>query len=311
MALRLEKAFGVGMDLLLPMQAGYDAAQIRGRSAEIDVRRYHPDRAGHGSFRRHYPQVFSCGWTRRFVVSARCYCVDKPMRIPETTMLELTDVDSSETIRELIRVGGLKPLNGSGGRGKRREWSPHAVRRLVVAVCISRGGRMPLQTGLRIAHATMWPEEPPEVIKIVDGRYVYVPGRLEDWALVARIEPDSRIRIREGESAGGRMVEWADAAGYLTHDFEYPSRRLGPDEGRLLRREIWEHCTPECLGFKPNELLPGPQYRPLEVDDSEAARIHAEARTVLQIEVARILVPVEGRFRALRAKVRTVAHETC
>ena len=45
MALRLEKAFGVSMDLLLRMQAGYDAAQIRGRSAEIDVRRYHPDLA--------------------------------------------------------------------------------------------------------------------------------------------------------------------------------------------------------------------------------------------------------------------------
>ena len=43
MALRLEKAFGVSMDLLLRMQAGYDAAQIRGRSAEIDVRRYRPE----------------------------------------------------------------------------------------------------------------------------------------------------------------------------------------------------------------------------------------------------------------------------
>jgi antitoxin HigA-1 len=43
MALRLEKAFGVSMDLLLRMQAGYDAAQIRRRAAEIDVRRYHPD----------------------------------------------------------------------------------------------------------------------------------------------------------------------------------------------------------------------------------------------------------------------------
>ena len=45
MALRLEKAFGVSMDLLLRMQAGYDAAQIRGRSAEIDVHRYRPDPA--------------------------------------------------------------------------------------------------------------------------------------------------------------------------------------------------------------------------------------------------------------------------
>jgi addiction module HigA family antidote len=40
MALRLEKAFGVSMDLLLRMQAGYDAAQARHRAAEIDVRRY-------------------------------------------------------------------------------------------------------------------------------------------------------------------------------------------------------------------------------------------------------------------------------
>jgi antitoxin HigA-1 len=43
MALRLEKAFGVSMDLLLRMQAGFDAAQIRRRSAEIDVGRYRPD----------------------------------------------------------------------------------------------------------------------------------------------------------------------------------------------------------------------------------------------------------------------------
>jgi antitoxin HigA-1 len=45
MALRLEKAFGVSMDLLLRMQAGYDAAQARRRAAEIDVRRYRPDLA--------------------------------------------------------------------------------------------------------------------------------------------------------------------------------------------------------------------------------------------------------------------------
>jgi plasmid maintenance system antidote protein VapI len=43
MALRLEKAFGVSMDLLLRMQAGYDAAQTRRRAAEIDVRRYRAD----------------------------------------------------------------------------------------------------------------------------------------------------------------------------------------------------------------------------------------------------------------------------
>jgi addiction module HigA family antidote len=43
MALRLEKAFGVSMDLLLRMQAGYDAAQARRRSAEIDVCCYHPN----------------------------------------------------------------------------------------------------------------------------------------------------------------------------------------------------------------------------------------------------------------------------
>src|SRR5580704_12621050 len=45
MALRLEKAFGVSMDLLLKMQAGYDAAQARQRSKYIRVERYHPDGA--------------------------------------------------------------------------------------------------------------------------------------------------------------------------------------------------------------------------------------------------------------------------
>lgn len=42
MALRLEKAFGVNMDLLLNMQAGYDAAQARMRSSRIRVKRFHP-----------------------------------------------------------------------------------------------------------------------------------------------------------------------------------------------------------------------------------------------------------------------------
>jgi addiction module HigA family antidote len=42
MALRLEKAFGVSMDLLLRMQAGYDAAQARLHSKKIKVRRYEP-----------------------------------------------------------------------------------------------------------------------------------------------------------------------------------------------------------------------------------------------------------------------------
>ena len=41
MALRLEKAFGISMDLLLNMQAGYDAAQARMRSGRIKVKRFH------------------------------------------------------------------------------------------------------------------------------------------------------------------------------------------------------------------------------------------------------------------------------
>lgn len=42
MALRLEKAFGGSMDLLLKMQAGYDAAQARRHESRIKVRRFHP-----------------------------------------------------------------------------------------------------------------------------------------------------------------------------------------------------------------------------------------------------------------------------
>ena len=42
MAMRVEKAFGLSMDLLLRMQAWYDAAQMRARADEIDVRRYRP-----------------------------------------------------------------------------------------------------------------------------------------------------------------------------------------------------------------------------------------------------------------------------
>ena len=40
MALRIEKAFGVSMDMLLRMQAWHDASQIRTRSDDIDVQRY-------------------------------------------------------------------------------------------------------------------------------------------------------------------------------------------------------------------------------------------------------------------------------
>ena len=42
LALRVEKAFGVGMDMLLRMQAWYDAAQMRAREDEIGVERYAP-----------------------------------------------------------------------------------------------------------------------------------------------------------------------------------------------------------------------------------------------------------------------------
>ncbi len=44
MALRIEKAFAVNMDMLLRMQAWYDASQMRARAGEIEVQRYehHP-----------------------------------------------------------------------------------------------------------------------------------------------------------------------------------------------------------------------------------------------------------------------------
>lgn len=42
MALRIEKAFDVNMDMLLRMQAWHDASRMRARSGEIDVERYAP-----------------------------------------------------------------------------------------------------------------------------------------------------------------------------------------------------------------------------------------------------------------------------
>lgn len=39
-ALRIEKAFDVKMDMLLRMRAWYDAAQMRARADKIDVKRY-------------------------------------------------------------------------------------------------------------------------------------------------------------------------------------------------------------------------------------------------------------------------------
>jgi len=42
MALRVEKAFDVSMDLLLRMQAWHDAARMRARADDIAVQRYEP-----------------------------------------------------------------------------------------------------------------------------------------------------------------------------------------------------------------------------------------------------------------------------
>ena len=42
MALRIEKAFDVSMDMLLRMQAWHDASRMRARAHEIAVRRYEP-----------------------------------------------------------------------------------------------------------------------------------------------------------------------------------------------------------------------------------------------------------------------------
>ena len=42
MALRVEKAFGVDMDMLLRMQAWHDAHTMREKAGEIDVKRFEP-----------------------------------------------------------------------------------------------------------------------------------------------------------------------------------------------------------------------------------------------------------------------------
>jgi addiction module HigA family antidote len=42
MALRIEKAFGVSMDLMLRMQAWRDASEMRARAHEFSVQRYRP-----------------------------------------------------------------------------------------------------------------------------------------------------------------------------------------------------------------------------------------------------------------------------
>ncbi len=42
MALRIEKAFDISMDMLLRMQAWYDASQMRARESAIAVERYYP-----------------------------------------------------------------------------------------------------------------------------------------------------------------------------------------------------------------------------------------------------------------------------
>lgn len=42
MALRIEMAFGVNMDMLLRMQAWHDALRMRARASELSVQRYQP-----------------------------------------------------------------------------------------------------------------------------------------------------------------------------------------------------------------------------------------------------------------------------
>jgi antitoxin HigA-1 len=42
MALRIEKAFGVSMDMLLRMQLGYDVAQVREHEKDIKVQPFIP-----------------------------------------------------------------------------------------------------------------------------------------------------------------------------------------------------------------------------------------------------------------------------
>ena len=42
MALRIEKAFGVNMDMLLKIQAWYDTVNMRQHADEINVQRYSP-----------------------------------------------------------------------------------------------------------------------------------------------------------------------------------------------------------------------------------------------------------------------------
>jgi addiction module HigA family antidote len=46
MALRIEKAFGVDMDMLLRMQAWHDSHVMRERAGDIHVKRYEPGRHG-------------------------------------------------------------------------------------------------------------------------------------------------------------------------------------------------------------------------------------------------------------------------
>lgn len=46
MALRIEKAFGVSMDMLLRVQTWHDSHAVRARSDEIQVTRYEPPSGG-------------------------------------------------------------------------------------------------------------------------------------------------------------------------------------------------------------------------------------------------------------------------
>lgn len=48
MALRIEKAFGVSLEMLLRMQAWFDACAIRDRSDQIAVKRFVPEAPAHG-----------------------------------------------------------------------------------------------------------------------------------------------------------------------------------------------------------------------------------------------------------------------
>jgi hypothetical protein len=94
MALRIEKAFGVKMDTLMPMQASYDIAKTRKREKQIHVRRVN--------------QLAHASWDLRLSLPIRISPCPKSPKIGSPRLRPSLDVLGKQTGQ--VRLASQRPM---------------------------------------------------------------------------------------------------------------------------------------------------------------------------------------------------------